>query len=508
MTHPTTIPDLLAQGSDADIAIAAPGQPPLSYRDLRRATREWARVLAVAGIGRGGRVGIVVENGPLAATLFLGAATAGIACPLNPAFTEDEFHFALADLGASVLIVGGPTAAAAAAEKLAIPILEAEAGTGGIAPRFSAPTADAANKVAAAADEALALHTSGTTARPKLVPLSHRNLCASARNIAGTLELTALDRCLNVMPLFHVHGIVAALLSSLYVGGTVWCAPGFNGLKFFGWLAQAEASWMTAVPTIYQAILARADRNADILAAHSMRFLLSSSAAMPSSVLEQLEHAFRVPVVESYGMTEAAQQICANPLPPAIRKPGTAGRPSGPEVAILDEGGARMSPRVSGEVAVRGDNVMAGYFENAAANAQAFTDGWLRTGDLGRFDEDGYLTLEGRIKEIINRGGEKISPFEVENALLRHPDVQEAAVFALHHPSLGEEAAAALVLGDGIAAEVDGIRAFVAGRIAGFKVPRTMVIVDELPKGPTGKVARTGLARRLGLAPSTGGEKR
>ncbi len=501
MSHPTTIPELLAIGEAENLAIGAPGKPALTYGQLRETVALGAAALAAAGLGRQDRIVIVLANGPEAAVAFLTAASAGIACPLNPGFTERDFRFALSDLGASALVVEGPSPAREAARELGVPVLEVTLGAHAGDIRFSiqgAATADIAPPAAPEpGDEALALHTSGTTARPKLVPLRHANLCASARNIATSLGLTPQDRCLNVMPLFHVHGLVAAMLSTLSVGAAIWCAPGFNGLKFFGWLGEAKATWMTAVPTIYQAILGRADRNGDAITAHPFRFLRSSSAAMPTSVLERLEQAFHAPVVESYGMTEAAQQICANPLPPHNRKPGTVGLPAGPEVIILDEQGSPLATGTTGEVSIRGDNVMGGYFDNPTANAEAFSDGWLRTGDLGWLDDDGYLTLVGRAKEIINRGGEKISPAEVEDVFLRHKAVREAAVFALPHPSLGEEPAAAVVVdGD---ASTDEIREFVASQLAGFKVPRRVIVVDELPKGPTGKVARTLLAERLGL---------
>ena len=345
--------------------------------------------------------------------------------------------------------------------------------------------------------EALALHTSGTTARPKLVPLRHVNLCASARNIAVALELGPDDRGLSPMPLFHVHGLVAGVLSALYAGGAAWCAPRFDALRLFRWLDAAEPTWVTAVPTMYRALLARAGRNRRTVERHRLRLLRSSSAAMPPGLLTRLEEAFGVPVLESYGMTEAAQQICANPPPPGRRKPGSVGPAAGPEVRILDADGAPAATGTDGEVAIRGENVMAGYADNPAANAAAFTaDGWFRTGDWGRLDADGDVTLAGRIRDIINRGGEKLSPAEIEHALLAHPRVTEAVAFAVPHRALGEDVGAAVVA-DG-AGERE-LRAFAAARLASFKVPRHLVLVAKLPRGPTGKVIRAGLAARLGI---------
>ena len=509
MPHPTTIAQLLEGGAADATAIAAPDRPDLSYGGLRKTATDAAHVIGNLGISRGDRVLIVLNNGPEAAVAFLAAASAGVACPLNPGLTGPEFEFTMSDLAASALLTNpDPSIARDVATKLGIPILEIAPGekAGEITvksangtDRKPAPSHAAGLLREATSDhEALALHTSGTTARPKLVPLTHGILCASARNISASLGLNPADRCLNVMPLFHVHGLVAAMLSTLYAGATIWCAPGFNGMKFFGWMDQAKATWMTAVPTIYQAVLARAARNAETIACNPFRFMRSSSAAMPQSVLERLEQTFGMPVVESYGMTESAQQICANPLPPAVRKPGSVGLPAGPDVEILDEAGSPQDQGVTGEVAIKGENVTSGYFENPTANAAAFSGPWLRTGDLGVMDADGYLTLVGRAKEIINRGGEKISPAEVEDALLRHPDVTEAAVFALPHPTLGEEPAAAVVMGDK-SAGTDDIRAHASALLAGFKVPRTIIAVDTLPKGPTGKVARLSLAKQLGL---------
>ena len=504
MQHSETLDALIARGAESATALAAPGLPALTHGALRTTVADGARALAAIGIGRGERVALVLPNGPDSAAAFLAVAAHAVACPLNPALTADELRWVLTDLNARAVLVpgGGPQpVAAAVAEDLGLPRVPVLAGSAAGDFRLDVLGSASPPQPPRPDDEALALHTSGTTARPKLVPLSHRNLCASARNIAGVLGLGTDDRCLNVMPLFHVHGLVAALLASLYAGGSVWCAPGFNALRFFAWLEEADATWMTAVPTIYQAVLARARPHRDLIAAHPLRLLRSSSAAMAPVVLAQLEQTFGIPVLEAYGMTEAAQQICANR--PGQARAGTVGPAGGPEVTILGPGEEALGAGEAGEVAIRGENVMGGYVANDAANAAAFTaGGWLRTGDWGSLDSDGYLTLLGRIKEIINRGGEKVSPAEVEDALLAHPAVAEAVVFAVPHDRLGEEVGAAVVLRDGVLRDSTGepdLRTFAAGRLAAFKVPRTVVFVDTLPKGPTGKVARLGLAERLGL---------
>ena len=349
-------------------------------------------------------------------------------------------------------------------------------------------------------DVALVLHTSGTTSRPKIVPLTHRNIFASANNIRRTLALTPSDRCLNVMPLFHIHGLMAAILSTLSAGASVLCTPGFNALRFFAWLAEAKPTWYSAVPTMHQMILGLAARNQEIIDATPLRFIRSSSASLPPQVMQRLEEVFSAPVVEAYAMTEAAHQMTCNPLPPGRRKPGTVGPAAGPEVSIMDEQGSLLATGVVGEVVIRGPNVTPGYENNPKANAENFTNGWFRTGDQGVTDEDGYLTITGRLKEIINRGGEKISPREVDDVLMDHPAVEQVVTFALPHEKLGEEVAAAIVLREGTEATEQDVQAFASARLANFKVPRKVLFLNEIPKGPTGKIQRIGLAEKLGIA--------
>jgi acyl-CoA synthetase (AMP-forming)/AMP-acid ligase II len=349
-------------------------------------------------------------------------------------------------------------------------------------------------------DIALVLHTSGTTSRPKIVPLTQKNVCASAANVAASIALARVDRCLNIMPLFHIHGLIAAVLASVQAGASVHCTAGFAALQFFRWLEEVRPTWYTGVPTMHQAILGRAARNEAIIRSARLRLIRSSSASLPPQVMAELEKTFGAPVIEAYGMTEAAHQMASNPLPPRPRKPGSVGLPAGPDVAVMDEAGKLMPPDSIGEIVIRGVNVTPGYKNNATANAAAFTNGWFRTGDQGVMDGDGYFRLTGRLKEIINRGGEKISPREVDEVLLDHPAVAQVVTFAVPHAKLGEDVAACIVLAEGGAADEKSIRAFAAERLADFKVPRTVVFVKEIPKGATGKLQRIGLAQKLGLA--------
>ncbi|MEM7616701.1 MAG: AMP-binding protein, partial [Pseudomonadota bacterium] len=337
----------------------------------------------------------------------------------------EEYEFYLDDLKAKALIVeaGYDGPALAAALKAGMAVLRVEVAEGAPAGQFtlsSEATGQADTGEPAAEDVALILHTSGTTSRPKIVPLLQSNVAASAGNIMTSLELTPADRCMNVMPLFHIHGLIAAVSASLAAGASIWCAPGFDALRFFGWMKDAKPTWYTAVPTMHQAILSRAGRNAEVIADVKLRFLRSSSASLPAQVMTALNEAFGAPVIEGYGMTEATHQMASNPLPPRAQKPGAVGIEAGPLVRIAHELEDKLMEG-TGEVVISGPNVTPGYEGNPEANAKNFfeADGkrWFRTGDQGAFDEEGYLHLTGRLKEIINRGGEKISPLEVDGVL-------------------------------------------------------------------------------------------
>ena len=502
----TTTRELLNIGQDDDPAIHAPDRPALSYSALRDLAIRSQQSLQQAGIGRQDRVAIVLPNGPEMATAFVTIATAATTAPLNPSYRQEEFEFYLDDLKAKALVVetGSESSAVAAAQKLGIQLITLTTDASRSAGDFdlnitSAPSVSGENSTANADDVALILHTSGTTSRPKIVPLSHSNVTASATNIMNTLSLTGADRCLNIMPLFHIHGLIAAVLASLRAGASIYCTPGFNALKYFAWMADARPTWYTAVPTMHQAILSRASRSRDVIDAVPLRFIRSSSSSLPPQVMAELEQTFGAPVIEAYGMTEAAHQMACNPLPPAVRKAGTVGIAAGPEVGIMSRNGEILAQGEVGEIVIRGDNVTIGYENNPKANEENFTNGWFRTGDQGVLDAQGYVSITGRLKEIINRGGEKISPREVDEILMDHPAVQQCVTFAMPHTKLGEEVAAAVVLKEGLSADEGEIRSFTALHLADFKVPRKILILDEIPKGASGKLQRIGLAEKLGL---------
>lgn len=499
--------------SDGDApAITAAGRKPLRYRALVEHVAATAAALSAAGIDPDDRVALVLRNGPEMATCFLAVASVAICAPLNPSYRAAEFATYFASLKPKALIIEADVDSVArqVANDQGITILELDplpdeaagrftlrgTATTAVQPRFTDPDAIA-----------LLLRTSGTTAQAKIVPLAHKNLVGSALTIGDAFCLTSRDRCLNIMPLFHIHGLVGALLSSLGAGGSIVCTGGLETLRFFDWLREFAPSWYTAVPTMHLSILARAERTGETAEGHRLRFIRSCSAALPQRAMEDLEKLFGVPVLEAYGMTEAAHQVAANPLPPQNRKPRSVGRPTGTEIALMDERGELLGRGASGEIVVRGGGLMGGYVDNGAANRAAFRDGWFRTGDIGSFDADGYLFIHGRAKEIINRGGAKISPQEIENVLLGHPSVAEALAFAVPDPRLGDEVGACVVLRPNETIREHELCRFVATQLADFKVPRRLVFVDEIPKGATGKPQRIGLAEKLGLVGNRPGDR-
>jgi oxalate---CoA ligase len=451
-----------------------------------------ADALRRGGVRVGDAVAIVLPNGLEFLATFLAVTWArGIAAPLNPAYKTEEFRFYMEDAGVrAVLLPPGDHPARVAAAELDLPVWQVEIMNGKVRIEIPAQPASVAGDAPVPDDVALFLHTSGTTSRPKGVPLTHANLMANIANIARTYQLTPDDASLIVMPLFHVHGLLGATLSTLHTGGTVIVPPRFSASAFWTQAATERATWYSAVPTIHQVLLGRADE--DNAPRRGLRFIRSCSAALAPAVFANLEARFGAPVLEAYGMTEASHQMSSNPLPPGRRKPGTVGIGTGVDVVICDEQGKRVPAGTQGEVCIRGANVMHGYHNNAQANAAAFTSGYFRTGDQGIVDADGYLQLTGRLKELINRGGEKISPLEVDAALLEHPAVAEAVCFAAPDAKYGEEVHAAVVLKAD--ASPESIQAFCRDRLADFKVPKVVHITQQVPRTATGKIQRRHVA--------------
>ncbi|MEH2013301.1 acyl--CoA ligase [Nostoc sp.] len=494
--------ELLA-GEDNHSALVTPGGRSLTYKQLRENVVGLVSQLNSFGLQRGDRIAIAMTNGSPMAITFLAAALCGTAAPLNPKYKQEEFAFYYEDTQAKALITlsEGPEAAIAGVT-LDMILINAKVNTDSTLSfelvKTGSEPAESSNPIAPNADDlAMILHTSGTTSRPKRVPIRHRNLIASAGNIIGAYSLTAADTTLCLMPLFHIHGLVGCLLATLASGGTLICPNGFNALEFWKLVDTYKPSWYSAAPTMHQTILVRASRNIEIVKANRFRFIRSSSASLPPIIIEQLEATLNAPVVESYSMTEASHLMTTNPLPPKVRKPGTVGYGFGVEVGIMDSEGNLLSQGSLGEVVVKAPNVIDGYENNPEANATAFVNGWFRTGDQGTLDADGYLRLTGRIKELINRGGEKISPLEVDDVLLRHPAVAEALAFAVPHKSLGEDIHAAVVL-KAEAGEKE-LLAYCSTMLADFKVPKQVHILDQLPRGATGKLQRLAMAKLLNI---------
>ena len=483
-------------------AMLAPGRPPLTYAALAARVNGTARGLRRLGVQRTDRVAVVLPDGADAALAMISVAAAAVCVPFNPAFTASELELFFSDLRIAALVTRADTESAARdiAHRRGIPVIDdLSRPSGGVGTAGAEDRAIDAG-LASAADDAFILLTSGSTSRPKMVPLTQAAVCLSAHNVAATLRLEPRDRLLNVLPLFHGHGLISGLVTALAAGSSVVSPAGFDAAAFFGWLTEFRPTWYTAVPAIHRAVLSAARREQGTRHS-SLRLVRSASSTLPPDLLGELEAIFGVPVIDTYGMTEATTQIAANPL--ERRKPGSVGKAAGPEIAILDPDGRAVATGMRGEVALRGPTITRGYDSDPAATAASFHDGWFRTGDLGYLDEDGYLFIVGRIKDIIDRGGQKVAPAEVELVLLSHPGVAEAVVFPLPHPRLGADVAAAVVLRRDAAISADELRDFARERLAGFKVPGLIRIVPEIPKGPAGKIRRDTLVAALAITLST-----
>jgi len=489
-------------------AILAPGRAPLSYADLYRHIGEVGRALRTMGIGCHDRVAIMLPNGPELAVAAFSVASNAACAVVNPAYAADELerYFDALHLHALIIPAGADTPARHVARARELRVIELATASDAPAGLFSLRADHPGNPSqdpVGPGSIALFILTSGTTARPKIVPLTHTNICSSAYSSVASIALTDTDRCLNVLPLFHCHGLIDTVLAPLAAGAGVVCAPGCDVKSFFGWLREFRVKWYSAVPTMHQAILAHARHNPDQVENCQLRLIRSASAPLPPSVFAELKRTLKTTVIEFYGMTETAgAPIASNLLPPARHKAGSCGKPVGLDVAIMGDGGSLLPHGKTGQVVIRGPSVTLGYDGDLATTAAAFDGDWFKTGDLGFFDDDGYLFLVGRSREMINRGGEKITPREIDEVLLEHPAVVEAVTFAVPHPTLGEDVAAAIVLRPHAKATTKDIRQFAMERLAEFKVPRQVLFLKELPKSATGKVRRIGLAAKLGL---TGG---
>jgi acyl-CoA synthetase (AMP-forming)/AMP-acid ligase II len=492
MTTPSNLAELLSDpGSSTPAIVSTSPLMVVSYKALAEQIERLTRQLRSTGLKPGDCVAIVLPNSLEFLVVLLALTHARlVAMPLNPADKLDEILFFIEDAQARAVVAKGANVTMReATAALGLPMWQPRMDSCGVVKLPELPTTSCTSTEAPNPDDvALFAYTSGTTGRPKCVPLTHANVLWSSRNIATHYALTPADRSLVVLPLFHGHGLIGATLSTLASGGYVIVPPRFSASEFWRLFRKHHATWYSAVPTIHQVLLERAD--SDGAPQSGPRFIRSCSAPLAPTILTKLENRFGAPVLEAYGMTEAAHQVASNPLPPLPHKPGTVGLST--EISIIDENGHHLAANTPGEVVVQGPNVMHGYRNNPKANAEAFIDGWFRTGDIGAIDSDGYLGLTGRIKDLINRGGEKISPAEVEAVLLEHPAVAEAAVFGVPEPKYGEEVSAAVVLR--AAATAQELRAYCGTRLADFKVPKLVHMVSAIPRNAMGKVQRSDLA--------------
>tara|TARA_Y100001935_G_scaffold30137_3_gene23567 strand:+ start:2059 stop:3594 length:1536 start_codon:yes stop_codon:yes gene_type:complete len=504
-----TLNELILKINENNIFIKSPDESDITYGELISYMKDTYSKLSSIKINKKDKVAIVLGNGSSMACTFIAIAANFTSCPLNPSYTKEEFKFYYDDLKVKAVIIeeNKSIEARVAAKELNIEVINLKRKT-----ELHTITLDINTDVknekeylseTSQEDVAMILHTSGTTSRPKMVPLSQKNLLASAKNISKTLNLNEYDICLNIMPMFHIHGLIAAILAPIYESGTIITPSGFDALKFFRWLNDFKPTWYTAVPTMHQAILARAPRNIDIIKNNQLKFIRSSSASLPATVMEKLEKTFNTCVIESYGMTEATHQMTSNPLPPNKRKAGSVGLAAGPEVALLLDGkilhNIKENQNITGQIIIKGENVTEGYINNPEANSESYIDGWFLTGDEGVFDNDGYLKITGRLKEIINRGGEKISPKEIDEILMEHQSIQQAVAFSVPHEKLGEDLYAAVIIKENVEISENNLKEYCKQRLTQFKIPRKILIVEEIPKGATGKLQRIGLYKKLGI---------
>lgn len=488
----------IKSGSLDKPAIVVPNGPVITYRSFVKQIDMVKESLESTGLKRGDRVAVVLPNSIEALICFFAVTSVATVAPLNPSYTSEEIKFYIEDIGATTLITS---------EAFGAGIRESTPGhvkhikvslddNGDMSLALPGNSSNQETLSPKTDDIALILHTSGTTSRPKKVPLTHGNLLTSVDNIVGTYILTQEDVALCVMPLFHVHGLIASSLSTFASGGTLLLPTPFNVIKFKDLISNYGATWCSAVPAIYQTVLNRIKGKDAILSKpNQLRFLRSCSSALPGSIMLELEERFGVPVLEAYGMTEASHQMSSNPLPPDKRVPGSVGKGTNVEICIMDTNGSILGANTLGEVVIKGRNVINGYEDNPSANIDSFTDGWFRTGDQGIIGTDGHLTIKARIKEIINRSGEKIAPGEIDEILMMHDAVVEAVAFGVPHSVRGEDPSAAVVINSPVTTEE--LVAHCRLHLAPFKCPRTIYVVDNIPRTATGKVQRKIVAEHV-----------
>jgi oxalate---CoA ligase len=498
-----TIYDLLATQAERNpdgVAIETAGSVSLTYGEVMRRARALMQALHTRGVARASRVAIVLPNGADLAVSMLAISTLATSVPLNPIYRRDEYIAYFSEIRVTHLLTlqNFASEARSVAEEANLPIIElADDGSMNIADEGkNLAQSDILAEIALPRpdDVTLILLTSGSTGRSKKAPLTHRNICVSVAAICRSLELTPADRCLCMWEQFHVGGLVDLLLVPLGSGGTVICAGGFNSALFYDLLDKKRPTWFQGVPATLYELSAFAQRYEVDPRAAPLRFIRSVAASLSPQLMGEIEAMFGVPVIQTFGMTEAGPLIATTRLPPHKRPPGSVGVSCGPLIRIVSPEGSDLPVGEAGEIVIQGDNVIAGYEDAPEANARSFRDGWFHTGDNGYLDAEGFLFLTGRLKEMINRGGEKITLQEIDDVLLAHPGIAQAASFSVKHRTLGEDVGVAVVLRPGHAVSEGDIRSFVLQRLAAFKVPRLVMFLDKMPRSPIGKVNRMALA--------------
>jgi len=458
--------------------------PALTWCELRQRARDTALELTASGVGKGRSIAIMMPNGSAGVISVFAALYGGFrATVLNLAAGDDALTYALDHSEAKVALVGAAQAEQFNRCSAGIQIPSFESGS----------QSDALHDVVAD-DDALLMYTSGTTGRPKGVVHSHASLLAGGWTTTVAHQLSDQDVGLCVLPICHINGLCVTVMGGLISGGTIAMAPKFSSTQFWAQMSSSHATWFSVVPTIISHLL-HADATPDATTSKRVRFGRSASSALSPDVHEAFEAKFGIRLIETMGLTETAAQILSNPLPPGVQKIGSPGIAYGNEICILSAELIPMAPMQQGEIAVRGPNVMREYLKNAEATRGTFTsDGWLRTGDLGHMDDDGYVFVTGRLKELIIKGGENIAPREIDDALYSHEDVIEAAAFGRPCKIYGEKIEAAVVLRKGSALTEIDLIGLCKSRLGTFKSPDVVHFLDALPKGPSGKIQRKNVA--------------
>jgi len=483
--------------------LSSPERPDLTFGRANRFVKEFGLRLCDCDIGSGDRIAALIPNGPEAALAFIAVASYAAFSPLDPALTEKELGFYLKELQPKAIIVTAETVMKVRplAERLQCPVWYMTPSSTEPAGLFTLDNTsgrtlcDSEPTSSSEAAPGLVLFTSGTTSGPKSVPLTQGNLVAAAGFTAKAMGLKPGEICLNFMPLYHAHGLTSTVLASLSAGARVVCVPGFDHARMLDWLDSYRPTWMSGVPTMLKALADIAEDSGQSEFMRTLRLVRSASSSLPNVLLKRLKRVFNCPVIEGYGMTEATSMICANPLPPAASKQGSVGPAvDGCKVIILDENGIEIVAGEAGEICIQGPNIFAGYNNAPQENARCFVNGYFRTGDFGYLDEDGFLFIVGRTKEVINRGGSKFSPGEIDAVMVEAPGISDAAAFGLPHPSLGEYVAVAVKPTNDLKPNLASLQAYARQYLAEYKIPSRLFFLDEIPKTRTGKIKRTELA--------------